>query len=164
MFDESKHPRDDRGRFTDGAPRHYTQNMSYAEILRQEREAARLSLDYFGSKKPIPAFDKDQVKRECPKEAYGFADRERLFTQHHQNHAKEMGYKNQQAYEIGAIDFWKRGIGKLYYSPTKDRYYRYNEVNQCFLSIDKDGVIHTYMLYSIKGFKEKMKGENLYEL
>ena len=49
-----------------------------------------------------------------------------------------MGYKNQHEYELGAINFWKSGIGKLYYSSAKDKYYRYNET--------------------------KMKGKKLYEL
>lgn len=159
---------DDLGQFTskDNVPRRYAQNMSYGEISREDREKERayVPLDYLGSKKPVPEFDEKKVKAECPKDAYGFANRERLYTQHHQDHAKEMGYKNQQAYELGAINFWKSGIGKLYYSSAKDKYYRYNETNRQFLSIDKDGVIHTYMLYSLRGFERKMKGEKLYEL
>ena len=55
MFDESKHPRDERGRFTDGAPtRRYAQNMSYAEIIREdrerERELVKISLGFFAEK------------------------------------------------------------------------------------------------------------------
>ena len=38
MFDESKHPRDDRGRFTEGTSRRYAQNMRYGDIVREDRE------------------------------------------------------------------------------------------------------------------------------
>ena len=54
MFDESKHPRDERGRFTNGSSRHYAQNMSYAEIMRADRERERqlvkIPLGFFAEK------------------------------------------------------------------------------------------------------------------
>ena len=38
-FDESKHPRDEDGKFTDGnGGKHYRQNASYGEILAQDRK------------------------------------------------------------------------------------------------------------------------------
>lgn len=164
MFDESKHPRDERGRFTDGTSRRYAQNMSYAEIMRDDRESAYVPLDYFGSKKPVPEFDEKKVKAECPKDAYGFANRERLYTQHHQDHANEMGYKNQPAYEVGAINFWKNGVGKVYYDPCNDIYYKYNRKSTEFVAIDKNGVIHTYMQLPNNKMSRKEKQFNLYEI
>lgn len=48
-FDESKHPRDEDGKFTDGSGTTYRQNASYGEILaRDKRRAAYDSRDDFG--------------------------------------------------------------------------------------------------------------------
>lgn len=48
-FDESKHPRDEDGKFTDGSGTTYRQNASYGEIpARDKRRAAYDSRDDFG--------------------------------------------------------------------------------------------------------------------
>ena len=39
-FDESKHPRDKGGKFTDGSKTYYRQNASYEEILATDRKLA----------------------------------------------------------------------------------------------------------------------------
>ena len=46
MFDESKHPRDENGRFTDGSGtgKTYRQNTSYADILAEDRKKNKIKL------------------------------------------------------------------------------------------------------------------------
>ena len=105
----------------------------------------------------------ESAKNAIPKEARGFLNKERLNTNHHRNHASEMGYKTQSAYNMASIAYWKNGDGKIYYSPKRDRYYKYNSRSEHFISVDSDGIVHTFMLLSNRKFKEKIIQEQLYE-
>ena len=75
-----------------------------------------------------------------------------------------MGYNSKQ-YEKAAVDFWETGSGKYYYSPIKDRYYKYNEKTLQFVSVDKHGIVHTFMiLENSKKFPNIYRQEYLYEM
>ncbi len=97
-----------------------------------------------------------------PEIAYGFANKERKNTRHHKDHAKEMGYKNQDEYERAAVEFFNSDKGKLYYGNARDRYYRYNE-NTGEYAVSSNGVIHTYMKKTKKEFERAKIQEKLNE-
>lgn len=90
---EEDHPRDEIGRFTEKDDLFFPQNTPYAEILRRERELHRIPLDYFGLTE-----DRYADWADMPAEVYGFADRKKLYTPHHIDHAKKDGVSN-----VGAI-------------------------------------------------------------
>ena len=75
-----------------------------------------------------------------------------------------MGYKNQHEYELGAINFWESGIGRVYYDPHDKVYYRYNPKSTEFVAVDKEGIIHTYMLLASNKMNRKESQHNLYEI
>lgn len=160
-WDESKHPRDELGRFTEvpgkdapkdpPPPQTFRQNTSYRVII---------SLQTFGGKKQKESSTKGQLPKEPPKRAFGF---NRLNTKHHIRHAKEMGFNNQRDYERAAIDFWENGEGKIYYSTARECYVKYNNKTLQKVSISCDGIIHTFMLEKNKDFYIKIKWEGLYE-
>ena len=82
--------------------------------------------------------------------AFGF---NRLDTKHHQRHAREMG-----EYEQAAVAFFNSDKGKLYYSASRKRFYRYNERTQ-WLAVSSHGVIHTFFKRTKKEF-EKMRRQD----
>ena len=133
-------------------------------IIPGKENIATIPLDYFSNKRGKEIkFDVENAKNAIPKEARGFLNQERLNTHHHRNHATEMGYKSQQDYNRAANDYWENGDGKIHYSPKRDRYYKYNSRSEHFISVDSDGVVHTFMLLSNRKFKEKIIQEQLYE-
>ena len=118
-WDESKHPRDKYGKF---ATARYN-DMSIDELKREAM--VEIDLDFFSRKKK--EYDSTQVViPDMPKELSGFLDN-RKSTAHHENHAKEMGYKNQTAYLKGAINFWNNAEGAFYFSPADNKFYKYNQ-------------------------------------
>ena len=141
-WDESKHPRDELGRFTEvsgkdapkdqPSPRTYRQNTPYGVII---------SLQTFGGKKKKEASTNEQLPKEPPKRAFGFNI---LNTKHHIRHAKEMGFNNQRDYERAAIDFWENGEGDIYYGVVRKCFYKINRDKTMLLSVSDDGIIHTF--------------------
>lgn len=97
-----------------------------------------------------------------PEKAYGFANKERKNTRHHIDHAKEMGYKNQDEYERAAVKFFNSDKGKLYYGKARDRFYRYNDDTGEY-AVSSNGVIHTYMKKTKKEFERAKLQEKLNE-
>ncbi len=178
-WNESDHPRDNDGKFTEkgaGAssaadepidPRKivYRQNTPYWQILEDDRKreeeaerrknAARLPLDFFSKENR-----KKLTREDIPSEVYGFAN-DRLTTAHHQDHAREMGYKDPKQYEKGAIEFWRHGAGVIYASSLRNRIYKYDVKKGIFLSIGVDGNIRTFMIYSKRDFERKVVQEHL---
>lgn len=137
-FDESKHPRDEDGKFTDGSKTYYRQNASYEEILATDKRASSAN---------VPTAVKFN----------------RLNTKNHIRHAKELGYKNQAEYEkAAAVEFFNSKKGKLYYSAARDRYYRYDEKTRYFCSASGD-TVHTFKYVTKKEFYRKIKQDKLYE-
>ena len=164
-WDENKHPRDSIGRFTfkskleefdwiySSDPKIYEHNTSSVNLI---------GLNFFA--KESKSLPQQKNIAPPPREVYGFANSERLNTDHHKRHAKEMGFKDQKQYEKAAIEFWKNGKGKVYYSPYRDRYYKYDSKKELFISVDIQGTIHTFMISDNKRFNKKIKEENLYEM
>lgn len=109
-----------------------------------------------------PSFDPDEVRRNVPKEALSFA---RVDTKHHESHMREMGYKNHPEYVKGAIEFWNSEKGKVYYNPYNSRYIRYDDKSRRMVSIDSDGIIHTFMIVGTSRWLERtIQQEALYAL
>ncbi len=135
-FDESKHPRDEQGKFTNGnGATEYRQNTPYEQI----------------SGKLIP------------EKAYGFANKQRKHTKDHVAHAQEMGFKNQDDYEKAACEFFNGDKGKLYFEPRRSRFYRYDEKSQR-MAVSSNGIIHTFLFYDKKKFEKVRKQEGLNDL
>lgn len=137
-FVESEHKRDERGRFA---------QMGTSELKkRQEREVV-------------------EHKNIYPEKAYGFAKdkNNRKGTKHHIAHAKEMGYNNQDDYEVAAVKFFNGNEGKLYYEPRRNRFYRYDEKTKR-MCVSSNGIIHTFVLYTKKKFSVVIQQEGLHEL
>lgn len=153
---EEDHPRDEIGRFTEKDDLFFPQNTPYAEILRRERALHRIPLDYFGLTE-----DRYADWADMPAEVYGFLNKERLNTTHHALHAREMGYKNQAAYECAACDFWANGAGDVYITAKAAYFYKYDPISQRFISVDRNGVIHTFMPMKRSNFLRKIRDERL---
>lgn len=173
-WDESRHPRDNRGRFTDGKSDNL-QAKTASELAKEiaihlekskitvvdaaeklgDKVPFRISLDYFGKKGKIENGCSLQIP---PLEAFGF---ERLNTGHHKNHSDEMGFKDLSAYKKAAIEYWNTGNGDIYFSQLTRRFYKYNMDSTRFLSIDIKGNIHTFFLLPSKDFKRKTVQERL---
>lgn len=111
----------------------YRQNASYEDILKTGK----------------PKLEK----------ATGF---NRLETKHHKRHAKEMGFKNTKEYEKAAVEFFNSDRGKLYYSETRGKFYRYDEKTKLFVS-SSNGVVHTYDYVSKSDFQRKIRQDKLNE-
>ena len=87
-----------------------------------------MSLRFFGNKQRTKSIQNTSMP-EPPVEVYGFANRERLNTEHYVRHALEMGYKTQLEYEAAAIEFGTRGEGKAYYSWARNRFFKYIKIS-----------------------------------
>jgi hypothetical protein len=155
-WDESKHPRDGDGRFSENQhERDEKKRDAVRHIYDSDGGRVRIPLDFFAEKKdysnePIP---------DVPKEVFGFADKERKNTANHIKHAKEMGYKNQDEYERAALDFWKNSKGEVYYSHGRKRFYKYDGAR--FVSFDTEGTLRTFMKMTQKDFERKKVMEKL---
>ena len=118
-----------------------------------------IPLDFFAKTETTQTRTYNSKKRpELPKEAYGFA---RLETEHHKDHAEEMGYKNQKEYEKAAIDFWNKGNGDVYYSNARNSFIKYNMRTTEFIVVSGDGTIHTFMYIKPIKFKTIARWEKL---
>lgn len=142
IWDESKHPRDADGKFTDG---------TVDEQLEQ-------------TEKTVPSTPKEEGNLSKSEKliapvAYAF---NRLNTKHHISHAKEMGYKTSKEYEAAAVEFFNSDKGTLYYSEACNRYYRYEEKTG-ILCVSVDGVINTFYVYSKKKFDMIRRQDKLHE-
>lgn len=158
QFDESKHPRDKDGKFTDGnrtTKEAYDSRDTFGNMLRNMPQGAKERVTELRS-------ETGDTKRPEPEKAYGFANKERRETAHHVTHAKEMGFKNQRDYERAAVDFFNSSRGKLYYSERRKRHYRYDEKTG-ELSVSSNGIVHTYMKLTKKDFQRIMVQDKLYE-
>lgn len=133
-FDESKHKRDERGRFAE---------METSAL--KERQTLDLS------DTPVPV------------EVYGFANKERKNTKDHKAHAKEMGFKNQDDYEKAALMFWSKEQGIIYKGKRRNDFAKYNEKTRKYVVISKDGYIKTFYLLSNKIFNAKIEQEGYEE-
>lgn len=152
-WDESKHPRDDDGKFA-----RYN-SMSIDELKREAM--VNIGLNYFSNRTP-PKFDPDEVRRKVPRNALDFA---RLHTKHHERHVIEMGFNDPDDYKNAAMEFWNSQRGILYYNPYSQRYHRYEEKSRWHVTVDSEGVIHTFMPFkTAKGFERIKQQEALYEL
>lgn len=139
-FDESKHPRDEDGKFTDGSKTYYRQNASYEDILATDKRASVAN---------VPTAVKFN----------------RLNTKNHIRHAKELGYKNQAEYEKAAANFFSSTRGKLYIDLRLKKFYRYEEKTRLLAVVDGDGGICTFCRAESKTyFDRKTKQEGLYEI
>lgn len=98
-----------------------------------------------------------------PEQAYGFVGKDRKNTAHHKNHAKEMGFNNQDEYEREACRFFNSNEGELYYSERRDRFYRYDE-KKGRLVTSSNGVIHTFMPITKKKMGDKIKEDKLWKI
>ena len=125
-FDESKHPRDKDGKFTD--KNSSSKNIRSKKLLK--------ALTFFAENKHSEAREKitiETAKSNFPKQIFGF-ENGREKTQHHQNHIIELGYKDEKQYQKGAIEFWNNKDGKTYFSQSAQRYYKYDAKKELFLS------------------------------
>lgn len=169
---EQDHPRDDDGKFTEkegtaGAidPRKitYRQNTPYQKILaddrareKQEKAVLNIPLDFFGLSE-----DRYADWSQMPLEAVAFDGKMRRDTEHHQRHAKDMGFKSMKEYEANAREFWKNGKGTRYITAKNPRFYKYNAETEKFISVGTDGTIYTYMYLAKKKFLDKKTYERL---
>lgn len=147
-------PRDYRGRWTSvGGGVTYRQNTSYQELM---------SLDFFSDRRQKKN-NGDTAIPEPPREVYGFANRERLNTEHHVKHAQEMGYKTQREYEAAAIEFWKNGEGRVYVG-IDGIFYKYDSKSLKFSAVSANGYIRTFFTYDKNKFERKRVQLRLHEI
>ncbi len=152
-WDESKHPRDSRGRFA---------------LIRQFYSVSKAEYIYNTDLKSSPPKPKkyssiydDQAVICPPKEAYGFLNKERLNTNHHIRHSKELGYKNQTYYERGAVEFWNSQNGTVYYMSMHKNFALYD--GKKYVTVSLEGIVQTFMLMTDKEFQKTLKQEKGYE-
>ncbi len=102
-------------------------------------------------------------KRNPLEKAYGFVDKKKKNSPDHIQHAREMGFKNQDDYERAAIDYWNKGEGEIFYGTKRGRYAKYNEKTSEYVVVDKDGTLRTYYKIPSNRFKKIKKQEGLEE-
>ena len=139
-FKESEHPRDAKGRFTQKGKQ--AKRKAILELLKKKRD--KINLQFFASKGSKRDFSNVPIDKNYPKIAYGFKNKELLTSPHHMLHMKELGYKNSNEYQRGAIDFWNGRKGKIFFSRARQRFYMYDEKTRLLVVIDKEGTIHTF--------------------
>jgi hypothetical protein len=61
-----------------------------------------------------------------------------------------MGYKNQDDYERAALDFWKNGEGKLYYSFGRRNFVKYDEKTKRSCYVSHDGFVESFFVFETK--------------
>lgn len=157
-FDESKHPRDEKGRFAvKGSPKR-----------KQALEVVKLN--FFGKKSKNSNITKPQTLKELPQKVEGFDSKELLSRPDHVQHSIDLGYKTLEDYENSAIDFWQNGTGIIYYGHNRGRFYKYGKYvangkqrNVMIVishrketskngKISKKGIIHTFYEVNEKKF------------
>lgn len=152
-FDESKHPRDKDGKFTN-------KKKESANFTNEQKKRLLKTLKFFTQKRKNAETDKSQIIATMPKKAFGFGNKELLTRPDHVQHAKDLGYKTSKDYEQGAISFWKQAIGEIYYGRARKRFYKYGKLvlngkqKNVMLVISSNGTIHTFYEVSEKKFKK----------
>ncbi|MDE5667708.1 MAG: hypothetical protein K2I29_05655 [Clostridia bacterium] len=94
-----------------------------------------------------------EQKAKSPETVYGFANKKLKNLPDHIQHAKEMGFKNQDEYENAAAEFWNSPDGEIYYGSKRGRFAKYNEKTGEYAVVDVDGNLKTYYKISLKKFK-----------
>lgn len=142
-FDESKHPRDEEGKFTyKGGGRQGTEGDKRREAVKKYSDDPGRDMAEMGLKRN-------------PVKANGFVRRD---TKSHIKHAQDMGL-NQREYERAAIAFFNSNRGKLYFNNRSQKFYRYNDKTREFVSCNDEGEIYTYYIAKKGWFEQKLKGE-----
>ena len=166
-FKESEHPRDEDGKFTSKNGNSKSRYKRLVKAIRKRIEHKRANIQFFARKQKSDKAEKrisnEEAKDYIPVDTFGF-EGDRLYTQHHMDHAIEMGFKDQKQYQRAAIEFWKSGRGKLFFNKSLQRYYKYDEKTSRFISVGVNGQTHTFMLLSNKKFQRKVKQDFLYGL
>jgi hypothetical protein len=140
-FKESKHPRDEEGKFTyKGGGRQGTEGDKRREAVKKYSDDPGRDMAEMGLKRN-------------PVKANGFVRRD---TKSHIKHAQDMGL-NQREYERAAIAFFNSNRGKLYYSEKEERYYRFDPKSLIVAICDEDGMIRSFYV-SKKGWFDTKKG------
>ncbi len=169
-WDESKHSRDDDGRFTDGTDMTITKlkavlRAGYDAPLNSDSSLNEIQLDklyekvkngdryfrarpdFFGKKKG----DNDESIPNPPKDVYGFRNKALLNRPDHVKHAKDFGFKTQKEYEDFCVRFWNSNRGNLYYAQRIKRFVRCDGLMVCFVTVDG----HISTLFEFRSKKEK---------
>lgn len=155
-FREDEHPRDESGKFTgkEGGAKSKTEKLREAVNIYSDDPVKDVRYRQNASYEDILKTGKPKLEK-----ATGF---NRLETKHHKRHAKEMGFKNTKEYEKAAVEFFNSDRGKLYYSETRGKFYRYDEKTKLFVS-SSNGVVHTYDYVSKSDFQRKIRQDKLNE-
>jgi pyocin large subunit-like protein len=155
-WDESKHPRDGDGRFSENQhERDEKKRDAVRHIYDSDGGRVRIPLDFFAEKKdysnePIPDVQ----------EAHDFG---RIDTKHHERHVWELGYKDEKQYKLAAVNFFNEGEGTLYYSKRRKRFYLYDQKTNK-LAVSSEGIIHTFMKKTPSKFNDLIKLDVLVEV
>lgn len=140
-FEENKHPRDGDGKFTNkSGSRQAEYDRTTADI---ERQTHKWTADRSG-------------RSEIPK-AQGF---NRPSTKSHLAHANEMGL-NEKQYIKAAEEFFNNGVGDVFYSMARKRFYKYDSKAHIVCVVSSSGEIHTYMKVTEKRFSKIIKQDKL---
>ncbi len=165
MWDESKHPRDERGRFTfkDMAERLRTLIRRYSDTPAEDlfafglaggiSQVSPFTVNFYRSDNGKGPQNHAQGGASEPPRLQPAVEFNRLNTDHHEKHRKEMGFKDMKQYEAAAVEFFNSDKGELYYSERRHRFYRYDEKTG-ELAISSEGLIHTFNKYSLKKFRK----------
>ena len=126
----------------------------------QSREEAMTTF-LSGAKTDDPFKEKSTSRK--PERAYGFVNKERKNTSHHQKHMREMGFKNQDEYERESIRFWEQGSGTIYQGKRRGDFAKYDANTKRFVVMSADGYVKSFYQIAPKKFEEKKKQEGYEE-
>lgn len=117
-FNESDHPRDENGKFTDGSGSSTSSG------------AAKSAVSPDGENKPCKGFKSKAKLRD-----------------HAKRHSKEVGAASEEEYQKKGIDFLKQGCGGdiIGYSTPEGKVVRFNTKTGEYASGEPDGALFTYM-------------------
>ena len=111
---------------SEAAKREEAERIYNSDGMPNEKHPVRIPLHFFGGLSE--RFDRP---KEIPTEIEGFLDK-RENTAHHVRHARELGCLTRSgnpdvdAYERGAIDFFKNGKGEVYFSKATGDFYKFD--------------------------------------
>ena len=140
---------------SEAAKREEAERIYNSEGVPNEKQLVRIPLNFFGGLSE--RFDRP---KEIPTEIEGFRDK-RENTEHHVRHARDLGYLTRSgkpdvdAYERGAIDFFKNGKGDLYFSKATGDFYKFN--GEKMVVVNKNGALKTFFKVTKKDFLKKIK-------
>ena len=152
-FNESEHPRDKNGKFTDKG--------NGQEWTKEKKDRLLIALSFFSSKRKQIENNTENKEYTPPKEVYGFGDKNLLTSPDHLDHMRKMGFKNPKEYQRAAIDFWNSGDGIVCFGGLRKRFYKYNTQNNRMIVVSDDGIIHTFYTVGEKKFKKISAQERL---